>query len=459
MSSLMPRLSYKLKNYRIGLFVFLAKKCSVRRWSGACAVIIRHALEQRQRSSGQEGCIRLLLLPKAGFNEDMQESFVGLAMYAVYELDRRLLKAVYHAFLPQHVDDNNYINVGQDIEDRKKELRRFWRDVIRDSLTATGIQVVLTGNFSYAAEQEFAGACVESGIRFCALHKETLNTPKLSEFYEDIFCTRKNRFQGTAILAYNEIGRESMVHAGVVDTDRVVVTGMPRLDALHRQARQHRIQIGNRRLVLYFSTDEKTGLPELGRKNDGLRERLKEEWNGLALENVTRDSHLAMLELARENPEMDVYLKTKGNPMAYHYIERVFGRTPCFPANFHLVHGGDPQPLLERSAVVSGMYTTALLEAITLGVPVVMPRFGEAVDVRIAPYYLDLGSSVQYATSKDDLKVRILAASRRTGAGAKGCLDEKTRNLLDKWLGNPDGQSGARVRAVVDAILAAPTFP
>lgn len=421
---------------------------------GPAAGVVRLAIMRQQRCmNGEGGCIKLLLLPKAGFNEDMHFSFVGQPDFEIFTLDRRILKYIFEQFLPLEIDDNNYINVGEEYEVAKYRLRHCWCQLIPRSIKAKGIQVVLTGNFSYAAEQEFAGACCEENIGFVALHKETLNTPKLSEFYEEIFRTRKNKFQGSLVLAYNAIGRDSMINAGVATADQVVVTGMPRLDSLHRRVSAGSSTTPSKRpMVLYFSTDEKTGLPELGRKVEGIsRERLKEEWDQLNLEGVTGDAHLAVLELARENSWLDVLVKTKGNPAAFSYIDRVYGNGNDWPGNFYIIHGGDPQKLLERCTVVGGMYTTSLFEAITLKIPVVMPRFGEAVDEKIAPYYLDIGNCALYAGSKKEFKemLQTICTGKQGAEPDKDDVDA----LLDWWLGNNDGMSGKRVRDAIRSLV------
>ena len=79
------------------------------------------------------------------------------------------------------------------------------------------------------------------------------------------------------------------------------------------------------------------------------------------------------------------------------------------PANLKLVVGGDPQDLIARASVVCGFTTTALLEAIAAGKPVVVPRFAEAAVNQTRPYFLDLGAAVEHAASAGDLYGQLLA--------------------------------------------------
>ncbi|MBT5859849.1 MAG: hypothetical protein HOH89_01705 [Alphaproteobacteria bacterium] len=112
--------------------------------------------------------------------------------------------------------------------------------------------------------------------------------------------------------------------------------------------------------------------------------------------------------------------------------------------------GGDPQDLIARASIVCGFTTTALLEAIASGKPVVVPRFAEALDDASKPFFLDLGDAVDHAASADDLYDRLLAGAVPPVAPPAN-LSDHAADMLDHWAGNPDGKAGDRVRAAVMA--------
>ena len=85
--------------------------------------------------------------------------------------------------------------------------------------------------------------------------------------------------------------------------DRIVITGMPRLDRIHR-IRTRGLQDGDRSskdrpLVLFFSFNAKTGLPVIGRKAETGDEILEKEMEELTLQELVRSSHQAMVDLAK----------------------------------------------------------------------------------------------------------------------------------------------------------------
>ena len=59
-----------------------------------------------------------------------------------------------------------------------------------------------------------------------------------------------------------------------------------------------------------FSTEEKTGLPELGRKTL-IREKLKPELEKLSFKKITDSLHQSFIELAKDNPQIDFIIKEK----------------------------------------------------------------------------------------------------------------------------------------------------
>ena len=144
------------------------------------STLFKLSVRNIQRSNNKSK-IKILILEKNFFNADMMSCFEGHPEFEVYGLDRKILKLFFYKFLPLEIDENNYLSNDEKIISGKRKLRKLWIDILKK---INFFDIVFTGNYSYYAEQEFAGACKINGIKFIALHKETLNTPKLSKFYE-----------------------------------------------------------------------------------------------------------------------------------------------------------------------------------------------------------------------------------------------------------------------------------
>ena len=406
---------------------------------------------------GRTGARSLVVLPKAGLIEDVAASVGADPAFGVLALDRTLTKAVCHAFLPRIGDDNSYLSDPAGDQAAKAELRTFWRAVLGHLARHRRIDAFVTGNFSYHAEQELAAAATELHIPFIALHKECRKTPRLADFYEQVYRDRKGPFQGSQVLTYNQIEKDIQTAAEVTKPGIIEVTGMARLDAVHRRRRREAAQDAaarqqHRPTVLFFSVFDKYGLPFIRRVVEGRRydEPLPPELEALNWSTLMSTLHQAMIELARAHGDIDVVIKTKGDPVAAETLKRMFGEVLRLPANVRLVSGGDPLDLIFAADVVCGFNTTALVEAVAADVPVVVPAFAEAVAPQMAGYVMDLGNAVIRAESREHLIESLVDLAHRGRPAPVPELGPEQCRALEHWVGNADGQAGQRV---CDALL------
>jgi hypothetical protein len=114
-----------------------------------------------------------------------------------------------------------------------------------------------------------------------------------------------------------------------------------------------------------------------------------------------------------------------------------------------VVHGGDVLELIAEASVVCGFNSTALLEAVAAGKPVVTPWFAEAQSPEVQPYLVDLRSIGVAALSPESLCDELVKLARHPVPVAAE-LSPESRELLAVWTGNDDGHAAARTR---DAIL------
>ncbi len=435
-----------MDTYKYRLVSFLAKfRLAV------CTGYFLSFLISKKSKKRKDKCINILYLPKLGFNQDIESIFKEDDNYCLYQLKRKLLKTVFYQFLPKTVDDNNYIGNNQYIQP-KKDLRAFWVKALRVILKKYSIDIVLTGNFSYASEQEFAGACEQLGIKFVALHKECLKTPGLTPFYTDVYRTKKNKFQGSLSLVYNEIEKEIQRKSNVVSPEDIIVTGMARMDRLHKLRPKRTVPA--RPQILFFSFNPKAGLPIIGRKIPERFEKLSAELDGLHLQKLSRKCHHLMLDIAKNNPDITVIIKTKGDGQSLITLNDMFGEKPDFPSNLEIMAGGDLIDILNTSCVATGFNSTALLEAIALGVAVVVPYFDEAVEEKIQPYIVDMGKAVTKCTTIEDYKKHLIISARNlVNRNTSRELGLEQKQLLDHWLGNPDGCAGQRILSALEKLL------
>mgnify|MGYP001236986748 FL=1 len=394
-----------------------------------------------------------LTLPKSGFAEDVQNSIAMDGRFKILRLHRKALKVIANYFFGDLVDDNNYRQDDATITARKQAYRNFMIGVCRHLVQRLELDVVLTANFSFYAEQEFAAALGHFDIPVVAMHKECIKTPGVEPFYEETYRERKMPFQGRLITTYNEIERRIEINAGVAPADRIVATGAPRLDRFHQYRREHagRDQsLDGRPTVLFMSFNDRTGCPVLGRRGDDRFEALDPELEKINFSNLSRNCLGAMIRLAREYPEIHVIIKSKNHVLAVESLNAGLEDDTGLPENLEVLVGGNSFDLIVGSDVLCTINSGSLFEALAANVEVVSPHFDEAATPLAAPFMVDLGASATRANSADELVSIVAEKALSRPAKSRGAeLSEASRQALDQWVNNSDGNAGERVSRII----------
>ncbi len=396
----------------------------------------------------------VLMIDKDTFYEDVLASLGTAPDVRVYVAHRVVVKSIAAAFLPPELDDNFYVSDEPKTVRAKRDYGAFLTVMWPYLSRLLPIDAVVSANFGYYAEREFAGALEALGVPFLALHKENLKSPGRMDFFADLYRSRRGPFTGRRILVYNEIERIVQTEAEVIAPDRVTICGMPRLDRVHHWRQNEAPGVANdigRKQVLFFSFTLKTGLPQIRRKGrsgfTNLAEPMDDAVGRLSWDNLFRDSHRAIYRLAQQQPDIDVVIKTKPRARDYDPVIELLGQPSTWPENLRLVSKGDPFGLMVAAHTVCGFNTTGLFEAITAGKAVVVPHFAEALDPAYAPFIIDYEAAAGYAASGEDLTAKLRASLEQPIQGIE--LSVETRALLQKWTGNPDGKASERVRQAV----------
>ena len=447
------------KPVRESLFAALAA-LNLASATALCARLMLRTVYRSEVGKGvaaQANLRRVLLLPRAGLNDDVINVMRTLRCIEVVALPRRVLKAIASAFLPPEVDDNNYISAATatkaGVQKYRDFLMRFWQafDPQRK------IEVVITGNFGYYAERELGASLEALDVPFIALHKENSWTRGGQAFWERIYREGRGRFCGRRILVYSPIERDLQLRSGVAEAARIEVVGMPRLDAVHRWRESHRGKIPDP-VVLFASFPPDVGMPVVkrGGKNESEQREIAiaKEAGHCNLAELCRDAHRAVLMLAESCPDIAVIVKTKGRARDRERVAKLFSLDDKIdlPPNLQLVHGGSPLSLVGKAAAVGGLHSTLLLEALAAGRPVVVPWFAEVLDPIIQRYVFDLGEVVIRTSSPEEFADRLKELALRR-VPVPQALSHPVRKLLREWLGNDDGKAGMRCARAISRAM------
>jgi hypothetical protein len=111
------------------------------------------------------------------------------------------------------------------------------------------------------------------------------------------------------------------------------------------------------------------------------------------------------------------------------------------------VHGGDAAAMTRSAAVLAGLNTTMLLEALAAGRPAVALVLAEAAGAA-REHVVDLAGAAHVVHDEATAVDRIVELAERPPP-VPATLDDATVAVLGRWTGNPDGRASARTVAAL----------
>lgn len=413
-------------------------------WSLGTGPIEHHVVDERppRRPAGARDRRpgRIVLLPKAGGSEDFRDAADTAGADDGLELcglPRDHVRAVFEAIVGEDafpsLTDTDYRVGDTTFAPAKERYRRFLVRVVRRYARRLRAVGFVTSNLSFRAERELAAACVEAGVGFVALHKESIRTSAQRHFFTRAYAELLGPFEGSALGVYNADERTSILESSMAPEERVQVVGCPRMDPLHRIREQRAGQRPSADApVVLFAIDEKAGT---WTPYDGREDTHAPRWERLAA--LTDEAFVAA---ARSMPERRFVIKVKIGREA-----QQLARLPDDPpVNLYVVSSGIGTALLEEAAVVIGFNSTVLLEALAVGAPTLVPRYAEAADPAAGDWLFDLSGAVEEIHALEELAPAI---SRALGRGPSEGLSGDAVAALERYVGNADGRASARAWA------------
>lgn len=395
----------------------------------------------------------IAILSRSQFTDDARVLAERLDVARVLLISREALKAIARPHLPIDAGDLTYrVAAARDAAPMLR-YRALLADVWRHLDPDGDVRLVLTANSGYWAEVELGGALEELGVPFVALHKENLKSPAHAAEWRRVYREERATFHGRRILVQNEGERALQADGEVAPAERIEVVGLARLDAFHAHRARTAGELPTGDIVFagflpgailprprgYVGSDPVHGLPlpDVDHRPEHLVEAC------LAL-------HRVAIAVARRLPDRRIVVKTKGGEHDRTWFPRVLdiaadGAT--LPANLRLVHGGDAAAMTRSAAVLAGLNTTMLLEALAAGRPAVALVLAEAAGPA-SEHVVDLSGAAQVVhdeTTAVDLVVRLADHP----PAVPETLDASTQAVLERWASNPDGGATERTMSAL----------
>jgi len=373
-------------------------------------------------------------MAKSVFNDDVNALAKQSTQMEYLLFPRLLLLDIYKQYFEYNDDIFLKYHLDSELNTNRKELKSRFFNLIRYLKAFLGFDVILTGNFVYLSQQEFAAAAILSKIPFVVLYKEGMAPV---ESFEPFIKTYYNKvFVGSRILFYNENIRNALVNASIpgLTQDISAVVGIPRLDLLSADKISR-----TEKYITLFSFYQKDKISALFSKDVDVVE----------LEKRSDQFHLNVIEFAKRNPDYKVIIKTKAGDTYVNYVNNLLVdyKVSSDLSNLIITNSANAHSLIRKSSLVLGYMSTTLLEALYLGKRIASPCFNDLNSQISFDYFRGYEKMVTYIHNYNDLENAIKYPS------SKNLVKADISDFLSQFCYKTDGRSCERVEAEIERVI------
>jgi len=273
---------------------------------------------------------------------------LGISFIHIESYYRRTLEVL---MLPQEL--RNQIEFYGHLAQNKKLSKRVYaiQGKVLDSLeflTGSTIKVFLSGNINYAQDYHWIGTMKNRGGVFVALNKESIIYSPNHQAYRIALHKEHNFFyEGDFALFYNNRAKETYIQAGAVLPENSIAIGSPKVDDLILLSQRASVPQNIDKFILLLSFNR----PHIDKVSQLYKE---------VIETIAADPYLASKTI----------IKCKNDAEA----QKLMMEFPSINAT-----SGSLQNFLEmRPSIAVGFNSTACLEVLIAGIPLIVPMWKEA---------------------------------------------------------------------------------
>ncbi len=376
----------------------------------------------------------ILVFNSPGGIDDIQAAYQNnAAPYRFFVVDGELIKFSCKFFLGAGIEDYNGLLDAAPIAQRE-QYRAFLNQLIVALQEKLGLVGVINFNHVYHAQRDFALVSTQMGLPFVTLLKECLRTPKYNEETTFVYKQIIKTYEGTVIGVHNEMTQQILLDSGVVSTHQIHQVGQGRSCKLLRlrKALTEQPKSKTQKTILYFAISDTAGLPYFG--NSFMPSQGGQitpfDWGNLS-------KQIWELLVQYVNQKQEVRLIVKGKPSGVYGAQALDAHNK----NIQMIHGNPDMNLYREADVVIGFNTTALVEAVAVGVPALTPYLGFNEEA-MQPYLFNWYGCVEIARSSSEFLQKLDFCLSSQSLPLRNQVDQ----LLANYLGNADGLAGDRIR-------------
>lgn len=379
----------------------------------------------------------ILVFNSPGGLDDIRAAYENtISLFRFKFIDTETIKCSCNYFLGDKIEDyNNGLTNSNSLA--RSQYQLFLKKLILYLQTKLNLVAIINFNHVYYAQIDFAKVANELNIPFLTLLKECLRTPAYNKSTELIYRERIKKIESTAVSVHNEETRDILINSGIIEKSKVFITGQGRSDVLFKGIKNKK-NTEKDKIILFFSISNTAGLPYFGSEFFNSDNTIP---FGFSWEDMTHKVWDSLVQYMSNRSR--VKLIVKGKPNGVYSLSKITSN------NIIILNGNPSMDLFKLADVVVGFNTTALVESIASKKPTISTNFFSEDDERKFKNILfDWEGIVEIVRDSNQLALKL---DNYLFHDYKIKINENKRfEILNKYLGNPDGNSGVRIRNFIN---------
>lgn len=383
--------------------------------------------------------IRGLALSHTRFRDDINilNQSPELSIYRIPVKIQYLLLIPFQKYLYKY--NNKYFYPLEELRDIKLANQKYLSKLL--DFFFRYFKFILSASVSYLQDYDLSKAAKNNGLKYIVLQRENFGIVKKQA--EDTFKWHDPFESSSAnlIIVHNQSTKKLFQNTKLAKNLPIKALGCLRMDHYIDRLKNKIFKIDKqKKTVTFFSFATNSGchLAENPRIDAFEQDR--------GLINFFKNTHNIVINFAKQNPSIQVNIKTK---WSQNWIDLIFKNwieysgENKFPNNCNVTAFDDPHELIIKSDLVIGFNSTTLLEACLRDIPIIIPKFDEASDIYNDYFdFEEYKNSFIIANNPDEFNYLLNNSLLNTGISEE--IKDRRKKLFQNYVSSLDGQSKGR---------------
>lgn len=280
---------------------------------------------------------------------------------------------------------SNYFDNSNEIENQKKVYDHYLKNILKYFFEYFKFNFVLSAAVHYIQDYDIANIAQKYGVKYIIFQRENFGiieyqSNKVKQYYSSY------KPSGADIIVTQNLNTAEMLKSlDVGSKSKVINLGCLRMENFINSLKNPSKKIKNKRkkTITFFSF-----APNVGINLSTYPPRVMSAFGGEGLIDFFKNSHNEIINFAKNNDDIKLVIKTKWQK---NWVDKIINNwklqtKSSIPNNCTITSTATPHELIKNSDLVISFNSTTILESGLMNIPVIIPKFDEAIN-KYSEYY------------------------------------------------------------------------